>query len=363
LSKVLIAVSGTGGHVYPGIAVAEELRARRPDDDILFATAAGKPGADWIRSAGFRVRPVAIRGLARTPSLSWLLFPFALVVGGFGALFLVWGERPDLVVGTGGYVSGPVVAFAAMLGIPTLILEQNTIPGIATKLGSLFARQVHVADPGSIAALPRRSRVVVSGNPVRRSVEHGDGTRFWAGHGLAGDDPLVLVLGGSQGARAVTEAALGAAKALHDRADLRMVIQTGRLGWDSARDRARDLDRVAVVPFLDDIGDAYAAASLVVARAGAMTLAELAAAGKPAILVPYPYAAEDHQTVNAERHAAGGAARVLPETELTPERLADWIRELSEDPATLRGMAEAARAARAGRARERIADACEAWLN
>jgi len=362
LTKVLFAVSGTGGHVYPGIAIAEELRARRPDARILFATAAGKPGADWIRGAGFEVRPIAIRGLARRPSLSWFAFPFALVLGGIGALLLLRGERPDLVVGTGGYVSGPIVALAAMLRIPTVILEQNAIPGVATKLGSLVATEVHVADGASVPRLPSRGRVRVSGNPVRRSIERGDAARFRAAHGVGAGDALVLVLGGSQGARAVTEAALGAAKLLRDRGNWRMVVQAGRLGWESARDRARDLDRVAVVPFLDDIGDAYAAATLVVARAGAMTLAELAAAGRPAILVPYPWAAEDHQSVNARSHEAAGAARVLPEGELTPERLAGWIRELVEDAPGLAAMEEAARGASAGRAREKIADACEALL-
>jgi UDP-N-acetylglucosamine--N-acetylmuramyl-(pentapeptide) pyrophosphoryl-undecaprenol N-acetylglucosamine transferase len=362
LNKVLIAVSGTGGHVYPGIAVAEEIRARRPDVGVLFATARGKPGADWIRKAGFEVRPVTIRGLSRTPSVSWLFFPFALVLGALGTLGLLLGERPDLVVGTGGYVSGPIVVFAAWLRIPTIVLEQNAIPGISTKLGAIFAREVHVADAESIAALPRKKRAVVSGNPVRRSVESGDAARFRATHGLAESEPLVLVLGGSQGARAVTRAALAAAEILQEEVSALMVVQAGRLGFESARDRARDLSRVKVVPFLDDIGDAYAAASFVIARAGAMTLAELAASGLPAILIPYPHASEDHQMVNARRHEAGGAARVLPEAEMTPELLAAWIREFVEDPERLRIMAEAASAAQGGRARGRIADACEAYL-
>jgi UDP-N-acetylglucosamine--N-acetylmuramyl-(pentapeptide) pyrophosphoryl-undecaprenol N-acetylglucosamine transferase len=363
LDKVLIAVSGTGGHVYPGIAVAEELRARRANVTVLFATARGKPGADWIRSAGFDVRPVTIRGLSRTPSISWLVFPFALVLGLLGAFALILGERPDLVVGTGGYVSAPIVVLAAMLRIPTIVLEQNAIPGIATKLGAFFAREVHVADADSIAALPRKKRAIVSGNPVRRSVENGDAARFRAAHALPENGTLVLVLGGSQGARAVTQAALAAAEILQEEAAVSMVIQSGRAGFESARGRARALSRVRVVPFLDDIGDAYAAASLVIARAGAMTLAELTASGVPAILVPYPYASEDHQMANARHHETGGAARVLPEAELTPELLAAWIRELAEDPRRLRVMAEAAAAARGGRARERIADACEGYLS
>jgi UDP-N-acetylglucosamine--N-acetylmuramyl-(pentapeptide) pyrophosphoryl-undecaprenol N-acetylglucosamine transferase len=363
LGKVLIAVSGTGGHVYPGIALAEELRARRPELRILFASARGKPGVDWIRAAGFDVRTVRLRGLARRPGPAWLLFPFALVAGSLGALALLLGERPDVVVGTGGYVSGPFVAFAALLGIPTLVLEQNSVPGATTRLTSLVAREVHVAFPEAAARLPRKGRARVSGNPVRVSVERGDAAAFRAARGLDGEVPLVLVLGGSQGARAVTAAAVGAARALGEDAPLQMLVQAGRRGLEAAREAAQDAPRwLQVVDFLPDPGSAYAAARLVVARAGAMTLAELAASGRPAVLVPYPYAAEDHQTVNARRMEALGAARVIPEDELTPAGLAGCLRELLADGDALDRMGRAATGAEGAGARARIADACEVYL-
>jgi UDP-N-acetylglucosamine--N-acetylmuramyl-(pentapeptide) pyrophosphoryl-undecaprenol N-acetylglucosamine transferase len=362
LGGVLIAVSGTGGHVYPGIALAEELRARRPALRVLFASARGKPGARWIRDAGFDVREVALRGFARQPGPSWLVFPFALVAGCAGALALLLGERPDLVVGTGGYVSGPFVLFAAMLGIPTLVLEQNSIPGVATKLASIVAREVHVAFPEAAERLPRKGRARVSGNPVRERIERGVAGDFRARHGLPGEGPLVLVLGGSQGARALTGAALGAAKALGEGAELAMLIQAGNLHLEEARAAgAAAPSWVRIVGFVDDMGAAYAAARLVVARAGATTLAELAAAGRPAVLIPYPYAAEDHQTVNARRAEAQGWARVLPEDRLTAESLAGCIGELLGG-AELDAMARAARASSGADARQRIADACEAYL-
>ncbi len=364
MRKVLIAVSGTGGHVYPGIAVAEELRARRRDVRVLFATARGKPGVEWIGSAGFEVAQVPLRGFARRPGLSWFAFPFTLVVGGLAALALLVAEGPDLVIGTGGYVSGPFVAFASLLRIPTIVLEQNSIPGVSTRLASLVAREVHVAFPESVDRLFRKGRAAVTGNPVRRSVEEGDAARFRAVHGLPAGRPVLLVLGGSQGARSLTEAAIGATRLLGAGTDLGMVLQSGEREYESARRLAADLppDRIRVVPFLDDVGDAYAAADLIVARAGAMTLAELAAAGTAALLVPYPHAAEDHQRVNARRYAASGAARVLDPEELDARRLADEIERMIGEPGALDRMAEAARREGEEGARERIATACERYL-
>lgn len=364
MRKVLIAVSGTGGHVYPGIAVAEELRSRRGDVEIVFAAARGKPGREWIEGAGFAARTVASRGFSRRPGVSWITFPFALVAGAVESLGVLWRERPALVVGTGGYVSGPFVAFAALMGIPVLLLEQNTVPGVATRLGSLVACEVHVADPASVARLPRRDRARVSGNPVRRSVEEGDAARFRAAHGVPPGRRLVVVIGGSQGAKALTEAAIDAARELGAGAPVHLVVQAGARGVEAARMRAEGVptDVLTVVPFVEAMGDAYAAADLVVARAGAMTLAELGAAGVPSVLVPYPYATGDHQTSNARRFAASGAARVVPQAELSGAELARLVVELVGDPEARERMARAARDMDDAGARARIADACEACL-
>ncbi len=361
--KILIAVSGTGGHVYPGIAVAEELRARHPDLSILFATAKGKPGAEWIERAGFRVHPVPIRGVARRPSLTWLALPFWIAAGCVATLSLLLAESPSLVVGTGGYVSGPVVAFASLLRIPTMVLEQNAIPGVATWLGSLVAREVHVSFPETRERLPRRGRVVVSGNPVRRSVERGDAGAFRRALQLPERGELVLVMGGSQGARAVTAAAIDAAKEIGARATFAMLVQAGARGIDEGRRRAEKApDWLRVVDYVDDVGGAYAACALFVGRAGATTLAELAACGVPSILVPFPYAAEDHQTTNARRLEASGAARVIPERELDPRVLANAIEELMSDGESRARMKDAVRRAGFGGARERVAAACETLL-
>ena len=360
MRKVLVCVSGTGGHVYPGIALAEELRARRDDVQILFATAAGKPGAQWIERAGFAVKPIPVRGLARRPNVSWLAFPFALVTGAWTSFALLASWRPDLVVGTGGYVTGPFVVAAALLGVPVILLEQNTTPGVTTRVGSLFAREVHLAYPESRAALWRKDRARVSGNPVRRSIEHGDAAAFRAAVAIPMDAPLVVVIGGSQGAQALTAAAIDAVGVLGEASGTWWVVQTGARGLEEARSRVAGAPgRLVIAPFLDDVGGAYAAADLVVARSGAMTLAELAASGVPSVLVPYPHAAEDHQTKNARGFGAGGAAVVVPQSELTGGGLAALVAELLADRGKLARMGEAARRVDEAGARGRIADACE----
>jgi UDP-N-acetylglucosamine--N-acetylmuramyl-(pentapeptide) pyrophosphoryl-undecaprenol N-acetylglucosamine transferase len=363
LPKVLIAVSGTGGHVYPGVALAEELSSRRPGLSVVFATGLAKPAAAWLEKEGFEVREVRLAGLDRSRRLSWFAFPRTLLEGSRDALAVLRSEAPNLVIGTGGYVSGPFALGACLYRIPTVILEQNLVPGITTKLSSLFVRQVHVAFAETREKLPRRGIVRVSGNPVRRSIEHGEPARFRARLSLRERTPMILVLGGSQGAEAVSTCAIEAAKLSSEWGDFHMVVQAGASGFERARERARGLgERVKVVDFLTDIGDAYAAATLVVARSGAMTLTELAAVSLPAILVPYPWAAGNHQLANAQEFASGGAARVLLQERLTPEILSREIGEILGNAEILERMREAAGRRSLRGARETIADACEAFL-
>lgn len=352
--KVVIAGGGTGGHLFPGIAVAEELAAR--GHEVRFVgTARGieakvcpKEGwpLDLIDVGGLKGGGVLgiLKGLARVPRA--MLQSFALLRR----------LKPDLVVGVGGYASGPVVLAAALSGRPTAILEQNSVPGITNRILGRVVRAVFGAFEAAGAHFPRAKYRLV-GNPVRRKVREAL-SQADAGAGGGG----VLVVGGSQGARAVNELMVGAMQKLRAQgAAPRLVHQTGEADRETvaAAYQAAGL-AVDVRAFIDDMAAAYRAADLVVCRAGASTLAELTALGVPSILIPFPFAADDHQTVNARELEQKGAARVLVQRDTTAETLAAAVGELLGDRARLTAMAQAARALGRPNAHVDIADALEA---
>jgi UDP-N-acetylglucosamine--N-acetylmuramyl-(pentapeptide) pyrophosphoryl-undecaprenol N-acetylglucosamine transferase len=338
---VVMAGGGTGGHLYPGIAVARELLARVPDARVSFAgTAQGIEARvvpregfalDLIRSAGLKGKSIVerVRGLALLP------------LGGGDAWRLLANRRPHLVIGVGGYSSGPVVALAALRGIPTLLLEQNAVPGLTNRL---LARLVHAAAVTYDETLPYfKGKGFVSGNPVRSTFFESDrmDTREHP------DAPVgVLIFGGSQGAHAINLAAVEAAPELA-RATTRLVVthQTGERDLDMVREGYRGAGLAArVEPFLYEMDREMKAAQVIVCRAGATTLAEITAAGRPAVLVPLPTATDDHQRKNADVLARAGAAEVIDQRELTPARLAAAVLALACDAGRRARMAAAARA-------------------
>jgi UDP-N-acetylglucosamine--N-acetylmuramyl-(pentapeptide) pyrophosphoryl-undecaprenol N-acetylglucosamine transferase len=335
--RVVIAGGGTGGHLYPGIAVARELRRRRPDALVTFAGTAkgiekrvvpreGFP-LDLLRSAGLKgMSPGAlVRGLALLP------------LSGLDAWQIISSRRPDIVIGVGGYSSGPVVLAAAVRGIPTLLLEQNAVPGLTNRLLARIVSAAAVTFESTREYFGRRS--IVTGNPVRP--EFFEQTPAAA----AGGPSRVLIFGGSQGAHAINMAMVAAAE--------RLAAHPGRVAI-THQTGERDLERVRagysragiearVEPFLFAMDREMTSADLVVCRAGATTLAELTAAGVPAILVPLPTAADDHQRRNAEVLVAAGAAEMIQQQDLDGATLAGRIEALLQDPDRLRGMADQAR--------------------
>jgi UDP-N-acetylglucosamine--N-acetylmuramyl-(pentapeptide) pyrophosphoryl-undecaprenol N-acetylglucosamine transferase len=356
--RVLIAGGGTGGHLYPGVAVAQELRRRRPDATIVFVGTrrglerhvvprAGFP-LEYIRSAGLKGRPLwaRLRALAMLP------------LSAVDAWRLLRRYRPDLVIGVGGYSSGPVVAVAALEGVPTMVLEQNVVPGLTNRL---LARVVRAAAVSFEATAPYfRGRGFVSGNPVR--------PEFFRAPDLGQRDAAVttvLVVGGSQGAYAINRAMVEAAPRWRAAgASLALVHQTGPRDLDWVRAAYREVGVAArVEPYLDAMAEAMAAADLVVCRAGATTLAELAAAGRPAILIPLATATDDHQRRNAELVVAAGAAELIPQDELTGARLADRVLALAADVERRRQMGRAARRLARPDAAARIVDAALAIVD
>jgi UDP-N-acetylglucosamine--N-acetylmuramyl-(pentapeptide) pyrophosphoryl-undecaprenol N-acetylglucosamine transferase len=336
---VLIAGGGTGGHLFPGIAVARELLARVPDAQVTFVgTSAGIEARvvpregftlDVIRSAGLKGKSLAarLRGLA--------LLPFSAI----DAWRVIGSRRPSVVIGVGGYSSGPVVALAAVRGIPTLVLEQNAVPGITNRLLAHLVKAAAVTYEESVAFFG--SKAFVSGNPVRPEFFDVSGRRA---SDAKADRVRVLIVGGSQGAHAINVAMVEAAPRLGAAQRLAITHQTGAHDLEMVRDayRRAGLD-ARVEPFLFAMDRAMADADLVICRAGATTLAELMAAGRPAILVPLPTATDDHQRRNAQALVRQGAAVMIEQGELTGDRLAGAIGALAEDAERRRRMGEAAR--------------------
>jgi len=360
--KVMIAGGGTGGHVFPGIAVAEELKRRRPDATVLFVGSRRGLEAQAVPGAGFPIRFVMVRGF---PRRAWWRWPAALLtnlIGFFQSLWVVARERPDAVLGTGGYVSGPVAFATWLLGRPLILQEQNSIPGIANRWLARLADEVHLSFVEARSHFGRKDHLKVSGNPVRAHILSGDRGQALIEFGLAPGKPTIFVFGGSRGAHRINEAALEAMRRLKDRVDVQFILQTGREDFDWAKGVvAAERLPARVMPFLQRIHMAYAAADLVVCRSGAMTLAEIAVCGTPSILVPYPHAAHDHQVVNAANLVDRGAASMILDRELNGERLAKEIAHLLSDRQTLSRMSANARTFARPDAAERIAKSLERW--
>ena len=329
--RIVIAGGGTGGHLYPGIAVARELLSRRPHLRISFAGTAQGLEAKILPREGFELDLLRSGGL-KGKSLGARARGAALIpVGLFDAWRIVSARRPDLVIGVGGYSSGPVVLVAAVRGTPTMILEQNAVPGLTNRLLAPVVRAVAVTFESTRTFFGPKA--FVSGNPVRPEfLEAAEPQRESSTNGDT-PDVGVLVFGGSQGAHAINLAMVAAAPKLAGvRPPLRVTHQTGERDVEVVRAAYRAAGLAAEVePFLYDMGRRLRQADVIVCRAGATTLAEVAAAGRAAILVPLPTATDDHQRRNAEALAAAGAADMLVQADATGDELAKRVLALASD--------------------------------
>jgi len=360
--KILIAGGGTGGHVFPGIAVAEELRAHHPNVQVLFIGGRRGLEATAVPEAGFALRTLATAGFARR---RWWRWPWAALVNLFGllqALWIVIIERPRAVLGTGGYVSGPVSVAAKLMGVPLLLQEQNSIPGLTNRWLAGIADEVHLSFLEARSYFSRRDHLKVTGNPVRAHILAGEREQAMREFQLDPGRPTLFVFGGSLGARRINNAAVDALRRLQGRVQVQCILQTGRDEYEAVKQAVENEGLPAtVLPFVKKMHLAYAAADLVVCRAGAMTLAEIAVSGRPSILVPYPFAAHDHQRVNAANLADRGAAVVIEDSELTGERLAQEIAHLLADRTAPSRMSANARLFARPDAAARLARSLVAW--
>lgn len=340
--KAIISGGGTGGHIFPAIAVAQELKRNNKDIEILFVGAEGKMEMEKVPKAGFEIKGLWISGLQRKLTMKNLLFPVKLLSSLIKANAIVNKFKPDIVVSFGGYASGPVAQIANWKGIPLVLQEQNSFPGITNKLLASKAQKICVAYKG-MEKYFEKEKIVFTGNPVRQDISEMDkdiNSRAIEHFDLVQNKKTVLVFGGSLGARSLNEAVRQNFEKILGDKDVQLIWQVGKLYYDDyAIPELVDNPNVKILPFIDRMDLAYAAADLVVSRAGALTISELSLAAKAVILVPSPNVAEDHQTKNAMSLFDQNAAMLIKDVDVK-EKLGDKVVELLNDEELMKRLQE-----------------------
>ncbi len=351
--KVLLAGGGTAGHINPALAIAGTIRENEPDAQILYVGAKGGMEERLVPAAGYEFRSVVISGFQR--KLTWnnvkknVKTVAHIFTSTAEAKKIIREFQPDICIGTGGYVSGPVIREAMRLGIPALIHEQNAYPGVTNKALCKKAKKTMLAVADAQRNLPAAARCVVTGNPVRSAVLHVDRQQAREAMGLREEDRLVLSFGGSLGARRINEAMVEVLTQSVSYGKIRHIHGYGQWGkWFPGALEERGIllgehPELDIREYISDMPQCLAAADLVICRAGAITLSELQACGRAAILIPSPNVAENHQYHNAMAMVKRGAAEILEEKDLTGEALWNKIQELLEQPERLKSLAEHAK--------------------
>lgn len=306
--KVIIAGGGTGGHVFPAIAIANQLQEMVEKIEILFVGAQGKLEMTKVPEAGYRIIGLPISGFQRSLSLRNLLFPFKLLISLWRSMSIIRKFKPDAAIGVGGYASGPLLYMASLRNIPTVIQEQNSYPGITNKLLAKRAERICVAYDGMDRFFDA-DKIVKTGNPVRKAIREASMDQAQAKQtlGFDPDKPMVLSIGGSLGARTLNDSLLGKLDAIIE-ADVQLYWQCGKLYHESLKPQVAENPLIGLTQFISNMEVAYAAADVIISRAGALSISELCLIGKPVILVPSPNVSEDHQTKNAMALVDRGAA-------------------------------------------------------
>ncbi len=342
--RIICSGGGTGGHIFPAIAVAQELKKRNPDTQVLFVGAKGKMEMTKVPKAGFEIKGLWISGWQRSLTFKNALFPFKVGVSLLGAFKILLDFKPDAVAGFGGYASGAAVWVASKMGIPTLIMEQNSFPGMTNKMLNGKADTVCIAYEEAQKFFSK-SKTVLTGNPIRKGLDRNmDRSNCLQGLGLDLNKQTILIIGGSLGAKSINEAISESYEDIALLSHVQIVWQCGKGYYDRFKSgKVALLEHVHILDFIDDMAMAYGAADIVISRAGALSIAELMYMAKPAILVPSPNVAEDHQTKNAQSISDKDAGILLPDSEVKDlMRLAikllnmtDRLKELSQNISTL----------------------------
>ncbi len=333
--RVIVSGGGTGGHIFPAISIANALKAMVPDAEILFVGAEGRMEMQRVPAAGYKIIGLPVAGFDRKNLFKNIPVLIKLFKSQMMARKIIKDFKPMVVVGVGGYASGPTLKMAASMGIPTLIQEQNSYAGVTNKLLSKSARRICVADEGMDRFFPK-DKIVLTGNPVRQGLVDAQLSKKEAVEkmGLNPERRTVLIIGGSLGARTMNESVIGNLSIIREAKGVQFVWQTGKYYSDEIKSR---LSREAIVPnlkvtdFVSDMASAYAAADLVVSRAGASSISELCVLHKPSILVPSPNVAEDHQTKNAKALSTRGAALFLADADAVSQLVPLAIKTVADD--------------------------------
>ena len=336
--RIILSGGGTGGHIFPAIAIANTLKAKLDDPEILFIGAKGRMEMEKVPKAGYNIKGLWISGLQRKLTAKNLLFPVKLISSLLKAKSIISSFKPDVVIGTGGYASGPTLRMATSKGIPSLIQEQNSFPGITNRLLSSRVSKICVAYDNMDKYFPKE-KIIKTGNPVRKDITilKGKKEEGLKKFGLSANKPTLLIVGGSQGARSINLQIIEMIQTLVENG-IQVVWQTGVQYADTAKAKLREIkneynnaeELIKIAPFIYQMDLAYALADVVISRAGAIAISELCIAGKACILVPLPSAAEDHQTKNAQSLVDKKAAIMVKDNEMS-DKLHDIALELLQD--------------------------------
>jgi len=356
--RIVVSGGGTGGHVYPGIAIANAIKKTLPDVEITFVGVKNRIEEKIVPREGYPLKTIHVEYISRKLSLKTFTFVFSLLIGLIQSIFFLLRYRPQVVVGTGGYVCGPVVYAANLLGIPTLIQEQNSYPGITTKILAPRVNEIHLAFEEAIHYLKKvkdSSKFKITGNPVRLTTEGIAQSDGLAKFGLKSNKKTVLLFGGSQGAAALNKAMLETLPILPT--EIQLIWQTGERDFENVKAGCKEFPhQISIQPFIYNMAEAYAASDLAFCRSGAITIAELIQIGLPAIFVPLPSAAEGHQEKNARVLMEAGAAEMILQKDITPATLAEKMQSLIFDEETLTQYAKNSQKFYHKNAAEKIAD-------
>jgi UDP-N-acetylglucosamine--N-acetylmuramyl-(pentapeptide) pyrophosphoryl-undecaprenol N-acetylglucosamine transferase len=330
--KIIVSGGGTGGHIFPAIAIANAIKLLRPDTEFLFVGAEGKMEMEKVPAAGYKIEGLWISGFQRKISMSNLAFPFKVISSLMKAKKIFKSFKPDAVIGTGGFASGPMLQVAAKNGAVTLVQEQNSYPGITNKILSKKVDRICVAYSGMEKYFPKE-KILLTGNPVRQDILSLEGKRERGLEyfGLQNDKKIILVIGGSLGARTINESIINCLPAF-EKNNIQLIWQTGKGFFETAKQAVQKYDSkgIKAFDFIQKMDYAYAVADVVISRAGASSVSELCLVKKPSILIPSPNVAEDHQTKNAMALVTYNAAIIIKDSE-SKEKLCNEVITLLKD--------------------------------